>query len=220
MFVAGGSAMNALNMVNLGGSLRITIVVVPVAAYFLILGLLNSRRRPQLLSGRLDFALLVLPLSPLLLLPVMEYLGPAALLMGAGVLAAGGMLLLPGRADWVIYNMPVEAGRRAVRRAFERAGGEVRTDGDDLELTCGDARVEVSSFPLLRNLSVKLRSADEPLARRFEAALAGEVGSAPAETSPTAVALLLVATGMLVMPLTLIAPQAGEIVRLLTDLLP
>jgi hypothetical protein len=212
--------MNALSMVNLGSSLRITVVVVPVAVYFLVLGLLNSRRRPQLLSGRLDFALLMLPLSVLLLLPVVQYLGGAALLVSGGVLAAGGVLMLPGRSDWVIYNMPVEAGRQAVRRAFEQAGGEVRPAGDDLEVVRGDARVEISSFPLLRNLSVKLRSGDESLARRFEAALADEVGSAPAETSPTAVALLLVATGMLVMPLTLIAPRAGEIVRLLTDLLP
>ena len=214
--------MNALSMVNLGSSLQITVVVVPVAVYFLILGLLNSRPRPQLLTGRLDFALLVLPLSPLLLLPVMQYLGSAAaLLAGAAALAAVGVLLAPPRANWVIYNMPVEAGRRAVRRAFEQAAGQrARPAGGDLELAGRDARVEITSFPLLRNLSVRLRAGDRPLAWRFAAALADEVGCVRAETHPSAVALLLVATGMLVMPLTLIAPQAGEIVRLLTDLLP
>jgi hypothetical protein len=37
---------------QLGISLRIAMVVVPVALYFLILGLLNSRPCPQLLRGR------------------------------------------------------------------------------------------------------------------------------------------------------------------------
>lgn len=214
--------MNSLGMVSLSSSLRVTAVVAPVAVYFLILGLLNSRRRPQLLTARLDFALLVLPLCPLLLIPVVEYVGTVvALLVACGVLLAAGFLLAPRRTDWVIYNMPVRQGRRAVRRAFERAvGGGVNEAGDILASADGTSRVEISGFPLLRNLSVGLRGAEEPLVRRFESALGEEVGSVQARTSPMAVALLLVATGMLVMPLTLVAPRAAEIVRLLTDLLP
>ena len=41
---------------NMDMSMRIVTVVMPVAVYFLILGLLNSRRHPQLLTGRRDFA--------------------------------------------------------------------------------------------------------------------------------------------------------------------
>ncbi len=214
--------MNALCMVSLSGSLRVTAVVAPVAAYFLILGLLNSRFRPQLLTARLDFALLVTPLVPLVLIPVLEYIGTVAGLVVACVaMLAAFVLLAPGRGEWVIYNMPVGQGRRAVRRAFERAvAADVREAGDDLENADSTARVEISSFPLLRNLSVALRGGDEALRRRLESELSAEVGTVEARTSPMAVALLLVATGMLVLPLTLVAPRAGEIVRLLTDLLP
>ncbi|MGC9454590.1 MAG: hypothetical protein ACP5HU_06970 [Phycisphaerae bacterium] len=213
--------MNMLGAVSLSGSLRITVVVAPVAVYFLILGLLNSRRRPQLLTARLDLLLLLVPLSPLVLLPVLEYLGTAAALATGGVLAGAGVFLTRGRAEWVIYNMPDAAGRRAVSRAFEQVCGcESRQCDSGLEAPVGDLRVEISSFPLLRNLTVRLKGGDEVQERWFEAALTERLTGVHAETSPTAVALLLVATGMLVMPLMLIAPRAGEIVRLLGDLLP
>ena len=58
-----------LGSADLGSTVRVATVVVPVAVYFLILGLLNSRRRPQMLSGRLDFALMITALSPLFLVP-------------------------------------------------------------------------------------------------------------------------------------------------------
>ncbi|MGB2822184.1 MAG: hypothetical protein WBF17_14465, partial [Phycisphaerae bacterium] len=63
------------HMPDLGVSLRIATVVVPVALYFLVLGLLNSRPRPQLLRGRRDFALLIVALSPLFVLPVLHWAG-------------------------------------------------------------------------------------------------------------------------------------------------
>ncbi len=56
---------------------------------------------------------------------------------------------------------------------------------------------------------------DSVLARILELSLQ----TVSAETSPSAVALLLVATAMLLAPLTLMANHAGEIVRILTDLL-
>lgn len=213
--------MDLLSAVSLSGSLRVTVVVAPVAVYFLILGLLNSRRSPQLLTARLDLLLLLVPLSPLVVLPVLEYLGIVAAVVTVGVLAVAGAVITRDRREWVIYNMPDAAGRDAVRRALVQAGGcDVQQRNDGLEAADGGPRVEISSFPLLRNLTVRLKDADETQVRLFEIALTERLTGVRAETSPTAVALLLVATGMLVMPLTLVAPRAGEIVRLLGDLLP
>lgn len=213
--------MNLLSMVSLSGSLRVTVVVAPVVVYFLILGLLNSRGRPQLLTARLDTLLLMVPLSTLLLLPVLEYLGTVAFAAAIVLLVGAGVFLTQRRCEWVIYNMSDKSGRRAAREALEEiCGRETQTNADSIEAVEGGLEVEVCSFPLLRNLTVRLKGADDSQARWFEAALAGKLTDIRAETSPTAVALLLVATGMLVMPLTLIAPRAGEIVRLLTDLIP
>ena len=72
---------------NLGRALQIATTVVPVAVYFLVLGLLNSRRHPQMLSGRLDFSLMIAALSPLFLVPAVQYVG-ASLLTITGLVVA------------------------------------------------------------------------------------------------------------------------------------
>ena len=50
-------------------------------------------------------------------------------------------------------------------------------------------------------------------------ALAGRMELLSAQTTPMAMAMLLVATTMLVAPLAMVAPRAVEIVRILTGLL-
>jgi len=206
----------------LGFSVRVATVVVPVAVYFLILGLLNSRRHPQLLTSRQDFALLVTALSPLFVAPAMSVAGGSltiVLLVGAalaGVVVLGG----GGRGSWVIYNLPAEEARRTIASIFEEMGLSPRSERGGFRLPTVDAFAEVGGFRLLRNVSVRLRGGSEALAKDFQSRLTESLATVRAETSPMAVSMLLVATAMLVAPVTLVAHRAGEIVRLLTDLLP
>ena len=210
-----------LSLDNVDVSLRIAMGVAPVALYFLILGLLNSRRHPQLLTGRRDAALLVAVLGPLFVLPVVSWAGASwwTLASVAAVLGAGAFLLGGRRASWVIYNLTVDQACGAVGQALEAMGMEFRREAGTFHLAGGDAAVRIDSFPLLRNVSVHVRGCDDRFARRFERALLGRLTAIRAETTPMALALLLVATAMLVVPLALVARQAGQIVRTLTDLL-
>jgi len=200
-------------------SLHITTVAVPVAMYFLILGLLNSRPHPQLLRGRRDFALLIVALCPLLLQPVIaraEGFWPVL----AVIAAVGGVALLaPPKGSWVIYNiLPREAGD-AVADALRQVGLPARREGGVFLLTDTDGSVRLSGFPLLRNVSVRAIGLAPDVAGRFEAALSRRLRTVTAETTAATMALLLVATAMLVVPLALVAPRAGQIVRLLTGML-
>lgn len=206
---------------HLSPFLRIATVVAPVGLYFLILGLLNTRRHPQLLSGRQDFSVLILALSPLFVVPVMNYVGPsvATLLVVAAVLAAGIWLLAPTGRTWVIYNMQGDQARSAVRRALRMIGVHVESQSDTLRLDEHDATMRISEFPLLRNVTVRIVGGSEEFTRRFGNALSRTLASRDAETSSMAVALLLVATAMLVAPLALVAHRVPEIVRIVTDLL-
>jgi len=205
---------------DLGISLRIATVVVPVALYFLILGLLNSRPCPQLLRGRRDFALLIVALSPLFVLPVLSWAGGSWLALAAAAAAGGGglALLRPPADSWVIYNITSAEAVEAVRHALRAAGlaFEVR---DRVFHLPGGATVDLSPFPLLRNVSICMTPTERGASRRFEAALARRLCTLSAETSPMAMALLLVAAAMLVAPLAMVAPRAGEIVRILTGML-
>jgi len=203
-----------------GVSFRLVAGVAPVGVYFLILGLLNSRRHPQLLTGRLDAALLVGALGPLFVFPLVEYVGASWLTLAGlmALLVAAALLLGPARASWVIYNLTVEQARQAVARALGRQRRQARPEAGGFRLAEG-IEVNLEGFPLLRNVSVRLRGGDPGLARDFERSLSETLAKIPVETTPMAQSMLLVATAMLVVPATLVAHRAGDIVRILTDLL-
>ena len=203
-----------------GLSLRLATVVVPVGLYFLILGFLNSRKHPQVLSGRLDFALLATAVSPLFVLPILRYVGisPATIFAAAGCIAGVILLLGPRGHTWVIYNISRTQARSAVARALRDIGAGFEESKTGFRLTDNGCLLEISGFSLLRNVSLKLRGADKRPSSRFEKALLSSVGSITAEANPAGVSMLLVATGMLAAPLALMARKVPEIVRLLTDM--
>jgi hypothetical protein len=206
---------------QLSPSLKLAGMIAPVAIYFVLLGLLNSRRRPQLLSARRDFALLVLAMSPLFAFPALAWIGFSSLhvLALGAVIATAIAVLSPRGHGWVIYNISRAQACRAIERALRVLDLPYSRTADGFELSDGSV-LEVNSFALLRNVSIRLRSGSEKLAADVETELERTVSGIRAEASPMAVAMLLVASGMLVAPLALMAHRAGEIVRLLTDLLP
>lgn len=210
-----------LGLENLAMSLRVTVVVLPVAFYFLILGLLNSRSHPQLLPAKRDFALLVGAFCPLFVLPLADYLvhWPIVGLVAAGGLVACIAALAPRGASWVIYNLRPELTQRAISRALARLGLTFQVHGGVFYVQNGQMTVQVRAFPLLNNVSVRLRPCGRQLAARFESALGQTLAAEPAQTSPATAALLLVATAMMVVPVTLVAGRAGEIVRIIGDLI-
>lgn len=202
---------------------RLVTVLVPLGMYFLLLGLLNSRRTPQLLSGRQDFAMLVLAFAPLLLLPVGNLLGASAtgMTLAGAVMLAGAVVLAPRPGRWVIYNLPAPEALELIRASLGEAGLEVRDrEGGGFELSRPGPEVQISEFPLLRNVSVRLLGADKALQGRFARSLGRSLTTCRAETCPATVGLMLVAIAMMVAPLVLVAHRAGEIVRIVVDLLP
>jgi hypothetical protein len=200
---------------------QIATVVVPVAVYFLILGLLNTRRHPQLLSGRQDFALLIVALCPLFVLPALNYVGitRTSVAVAAAVVAVAIWLLAPRGRTWVIYNMPMTEARNLIERVLSGLSADLVVEGGVYRLPGDDASVHVGGFSLLRNVTLRLHGGSDDLARRFEAELHRALQAVRVEASSMAVALLLVATAMLVAPFTLMVHRVPEIVRVLTDLL-
>lgn len=206
---------------TLTASVQATLVVMPVAVYFLVLGLLNSRRHPQLLTGRLDFVLLLVALSPLFLLPVLNLFGLSILATAAAVvlLALAVLALSPRDRAWVIYNVPADQVHNILARALNSMGLAVQAGEDSYQLDSHQARIQLKSFAPLRNVTVRLTGGDAALAGDLEKALCRSLVTIEAQTSPMAMSLLLVATAMMVAPLALMAHRVPEIVRVLGDLL-
>ncbi|MBN1942797.1 MAG: hypothetical protein JW849_05825 [Phycisphaerae bacterium] len=214
--------MTLLGMEQIETSLRIVTTVAPVALYFLLLGLLNTRRHPQMLSGRQDSALLTLALSPLAIAPVIHWFGgglPTALACGAA-LAGGVWMLSPRGRTWVIYNLPASNVRRTAGQILRAMGAATHPTYAGLRLEESDGRLDISHFPLLRNVTLRLSGGNEALWREFETRLHDHLQRVESEPAPMAVTLLLLATAMFIAPLALMVHHAPEIVRLLNDLLP
>ena len=201
--------------------LKLTTILIPMGMYFLLLGVLNSRRHPQLLTGRRDFTLLLGAFSPMVILPVLSALAAPAWVGAAvvvGVLAIAGALA-PRSGRWVIYNLPADQARQVVRGALEGLGVAF-TEAPGGFLVGEALRVQVSAFGLLRNVSLHMTGLDEALQGRLCQAIAADLLRRPAETCPATVAMMLAAIGMMVAPLVLVAHRAGDIVRIGVDLLP
>jgi hypothetical protein len=82
-------------------------------------------------------------------------------------------------------------------------------------------RLRISTFTLLRNVSITVEGYDKrhrPLLERFEREFARLIGSVDAHPSPMAVSFVLVSTAMIVAPLALMSNRMPEMVRLITDL--
>ncbi|MFW6154049.1 MAG: hypothetical protein ACOC95_02435 [Planctomycetota bacterium] len=204
-------------------ALRVAVVAIPVAVYFLILGLLNSGRRPQMLSERLDFAVLVAAIAPLWIAPLLRWLaaGPLVTLAATvGITAVLAWAATRQRHGWVIYNIDAAAALQIIAQALSSADLEHRRRDDGFTLTDGPT-MKVLPFPLLRNVSISIedpagaRRAD---LKRFEAELARRLGRKEVQASPAAVTFVLISTAMIVAPMVLLADRMPEMVRLLTDL--
>ena len=92
-------------------------------------------------------------------------------------------------------------------------------DGNTFSIPSRHLHVRVLEFPLLKNITVKLAGADEEFAANLDSTLSLVLARCQAQTSPMAVSLLLVATAMLIAPISMMAQSMPEVVRLITDLI-
>ncbi len=210
--------MNVLGTEQLEISLRLTGLILPVCLYFFLLGLLNTRRCPQLLSARQDTALLMVALSPLLLQPMISTFGASTvtLLVGAGML--GAVVMLAPRHGWTIYNIAAEEAMDITESLLAELGYSPKRSARHFDLPDG-GRVEFGGFPPLRTVSIRFKNVDRSLLDGAEVIFAQRLGRIEATASPVAMGMLLAAVGMVVAPMCLLAQNTPEMVRLLTDLL-
>ena len=199
----------------------VMLVVMPVALYFLVLGLLASRSRPQLLSARVDFVLLSGALSPLILVPAWSFLArwPGGMVAILAVFAAIAVFLSPRAGRWVLYGLSADRAAAVVGDALATAGWQCQRTGRSFHLADGQVVARVEGFGMLPGATIILADTDACQMARFQRALAAGLSDIHVQPPAPAVALLLLAMAMLTVPLTLMAGQTGQIVRLITDLL-
>jgi hypothetical protein len=189
---------------------RLGVALVPLASYFLLLGLVNLRRRPWLTTGARDLAALAIGVSGMILVGPVELWMPEAaaaafdyyvwilLITFYGLVVI--FLLLVARPRLVIYNIDVQQLRPVLSGIMDQLDAEVRWAGDSLSLPTLGVQLHLDSFPVMRNVSLVASGPRQSLEgwRQMEEALAVALSSTMVARNPGAlgfvgIAILLIA---------------------------
>src|SRR6187401_1293424 len=137
---------------------RLAIALVPVAAYVLLLGLVNLRRRPFLTSGGCDLTALGVALSGLMFVGPLELFRPEAATRSFGNFVWLFLLMfywlwlvlvvLLSRPRLVIYNISAEELHSILAESAARLDPAARWAGNQLSLPGLGVRLHLDTFDL------------------------------------------------------------------------
>ncbi len=144
--------------------LRLAIAFVPLAAYCLLIALLNARRRPFLTTGGADLAALGAALSGLVLVGPIELFRPEAASTEYGSYVwlfllvfywlCVWLVVLLGRPRLVVYNVSVDELRPVLAEAARAMDTQARWAGDSLVLPTLEIQLHLESFDFMRHVSL------------------------------------------------------------------
>lgn len=175
-------------------STRLALALLPLAGYFFALGVLNSGRRPRVISGAADFALLSLGLGGLLAFgPVggacVRWIFPRETL--AAWMAVGafvGLVAMFGvtrtRARLLVYHASGDDLRRAIGRAMARVAGVATPTLHGFEDVARGRGIRVEVGRVLGSASIEAYGTHpESFAETLMPALREELSGEPATSS-------------------------------------
>ncbi|HEY3393307.1 MAG TPA: hypothetical protein VGK58_11415 [Lacipirellulaceae bacterium] len=194
--------------------LRLAIALVPVAAYALVLALVNARRRPFLTSGGSDLAALGVAISGLMFVGPLELFRPEAAtrefgnyiwlfllsLYWLGLV----LVLLLARPRLVIYNTSSEELRPVLAETAGRLDPEARWAGNHLTLPTLDVHLHLDSLDIMRNVSLVSSGSQQNIDgwRRLARELRRALATVRTRRSPRVIALLAVSLALLAVSVT------------------
>jgi hypothetical protein len=185
---------------------RLAIALVPLAAYLLLLALVNLRRRPFLTTGGSDMAALGVALTGL------AFVGPLDLFRPEAATAEFGNYIWPimivfywlwvllavlvGSPRLVVYNISAEELHPVLAEAASRLDPDSRWAGNSLAFPNLGVQLHLESFDLMRNVSLASSGSRQNLDgwRELARTLTTALKPARVKPNPRGVGFLLVAT--------------------------
>jgi hypothetical protein len=194
--------------------LRLAIALVPLAAYVLVLGLVNLRRRPFLTSGGSDTVALGVALSGLMFVGPLELFRPEAATREFGnyiwlfllvfywlwVL----LMVLLARPRLVVYNISVEELHPVLADAAGRLDGEARWAGNHLSLPRLGVQLHIDGLDAMRNVSLVSSGSRQNIDgwRRLSRELSRSLRPVRVKPNPRAIGFLFVSLALLGLSIT------------------
>src|SRR4051794_39719275 len=209
---------------------RLAVALIPVAAYVLLLGLLNLRRRPFLTSGGCDVAALGMALSGLIFVGPLELFRPEAATRSLGnyiwlflvlfywlwlVLAA-----LLARPRLVIYNISAEELHPVLAEAASRLDPAGRWAGNSLSLPGLGVHLHLDSLDSMRNVSLVASGGRQNLDgwRRLARELGRPLAAMRVKVNPRALGLLVVSLAIFAICVSQLFMHPAEVIQATNDL--
>lgn len=183
---------------------RLAIAVIPLAAYALVLAIINLRRRPFLTSGGNDLTALGLALSGLMFIGPLEMFRPEAATTQFGNYIWLFLLMfywlwvflvaLLARPRLVVYNMNIDELRSALAETAARIDPEARWGGNHLTLPTLGVDLHLDAFDLMRNVSLVASGGRQNMEgwHRLGRELSASLRGVSVKSNPRAVSFLLV----------------------------
>ena len=200
---------------------RLSIALVPLAAYCVLLGLVNARRRPFLTTGGCDLAALGAAMSGLVLVGPIELFRPEAASADYGGVVwlflvvfywlCLWLAVLVARPRLVVYNIRGEELRPALAEAARRLDPHARWAGDNLALPNLGVSLHIECFEIMRHCSLISSGGKQSMAGwdRLSAELRTQLAGLRVAPNPRALGLMIAAVLLLSASVShmLLAPQ-------------
>ncbi len=189
--------------------LRLAIAFVPLAAYCLVLGILNARRRPFLTSGSADLAALGAALTGLVLIGPIELFRPekASAEFGSYVWLflvvfywlCLWLTALVARPRLVVYNISGDELRPILAETARMIDAQARWAGDSLSLPNLGVQLHVESFEIMRHVSLVASGEKQDLAgwRKLAGELFQRLEPLRVAPNPRALGIVLLAIALM-----------------------
>jgi hypothetical protein len=189
--------------------LRLAIALVPLAAYCLVLGILNARRQPYLTSGGSDLAALGAALTGLVLIGPVELFRPELasaeygnyiwLFLLVFYWLCLWLVVLLARPRLVVYNISGEELRPILSETARSIDPQARWAGDSLSLHTLGVQLHVETFEIMRHVSLIASGDKQDLAgwRRLSGELFLKLEPLNVASNPRALGLVLAGIGLM-----------------------
>jgi hypothetical protein len=208
---------------------RLAIALVPLAAYVLVLGLVNLRRRPFLTSGGSDLAALGVALSGLMFVGPLELFRPEAatrefgnyiwlfLLMFYWLWLVLAVLL--ARPRLVIYNISIEELHPVLAEAAGRLDPEARWAGNHLSLPRLGVHLHLDSLDVMRNVSLVSSGSRQNIDgwRRLSRELSKSLRPIRVKVNPRAIGFLFVSLVLMAASVTYMLNRQDAVLQAMNE---
>lgn len=209
--------------------LRFAFAAVPMAAYFLVIGLINLRRRPFMTTGSCDLAALGAALSGIVFVGPIELFRPSTaaaemgnyawLLMLAFYWLTVWLVVLLARPRIVIYNMSSDELHSALAETAAELDANARWAGDSLVLPGLGVQLHIESLEIMRNVSLVSSGPRQSLEgwRQLATLLSQKLASIRVQANPRAVSFFLAAFMLFTMLLMHLARNPSRLAEAILE---